>query len=566
MNAILQVLDAVVNSLWQAVAISAAVWLVLRFTSRLNAATRHAIWWATLAVVLILPFAPRIVNAMRSRTEHTAIPAAQRTATPPGTEITPPVVIRVEPNHTARWPLIIFAVWAAILLWRLTQIVRSYIFLRRMKARATISPLALPAIPRRASLLVSRDVASPMAVGFLHPAVILPACLVNELTDSEREHVLLHEAAHLAGYDDWTNLAMRLLSGALALHPVAIWLLRRIEREREIACDDWVVSKTGAARPYAESLAHLFELREAKRCDLLASGIFGRNSRLGDRIEILLRRNRTFSSARSTRSVAASTLALTAMLLASSLTPRWIAFAQAPTRPSFEVASIKPGDPNSHKVAMQRRPGGGFSTTNASLQMLIGLAYGVRDHQIAGGPNWLDSAKFNIDAKPAGSSASEPTDIRLMLRSLLKDRFRLTVHSETRQEQVYELAVSRGGSRLREAAATLHADRQGLTMDRGHLTGMAAPMSQLASVLSGQLERSVIDRTGLTGKYDFNLEWTPANPETGPADQTGEPPSTDSSRPSIFTALQEQLGLKLQSTRGPVEIVVVDHVEKPDAN
>jgi bla regulator protein BlaR1 len=567
MNAVLQILDAVVNSLWQAVAITAAVWLVLRFATRLNAATRHAIWWAALAVVLILPFAPRVVTAMRAHTEHTASPSpGRRAATPPSTEVAPPFIIRVEPNDTARWPLMIVAVWAAILLWRLTQIVRSYIFLRRMKARATISPFALPPIPRHASLLVSREVASPMAVGFLHPAVILPACLLNELTDAEREHVLLHEAAHLAGYDDWTNLAMRLLAGALALHPIAIWILRRIEREREIACDDWVVSKTGAARPYAESLAHLFELREAKRCDLLASGIFGRNSRLGDRIEILLRRNRTFSPSASAKGVAASTMALTALLLASSLAPRWIAFAQTPTRQSFEVAAIKPGDPTIQFGGLRIAPGGRFTTNSASLQMLIGFAYDVRNHQIAGGPNWLETAKFTIDAK-AGSSVQIPpglasnTPIRLMLQSLLANRFRLVVHQEAREQQVYELVVNRGGPKLRDATSSLHARQQGLRMGRGEFTGTASPLSLLVNQLSQQLGRTVIDKTGLTGTYDFTLKWTPDAGTQAPDSATAE-----QSGPSIFTAVQEQLGLKLQSAKGPVEMIVIDHVEKPDAN
>jgi beta-lactamase regulating signal transducer with metallopeptidase domain len=324
--AVLAVLDAVINTLWQAVLIAAAVWLALQFlprifSSQINAATRHAIWWATLVVVLILPVTPRILSAMRSHPApvSASLPAPRTTALP--SPETQPLIIRVTPDRKAKWPLDIFAIWAAILLRRLFQIARSYMFLRGMKQRATVSAIPLPVIPRRASLLVSNEVASPMAVGFLHPAVILPEALLSDLTDAEREHVLLHEAAHLAGYDDWSNLAMRLLGGALALHPIAIWILRRIEREREIACDDWVVARTGAARPYAESLAHLFELREAKRGEMLASGILGRHSRLGDRIEILLQRGRAFSPKTSPKGVATSAAALAILMLAGSIAP-----------------------------------------------------------------------------------------------------------------------------------------------------------------------------------------------------------------------------------------------------
>ena len=120
-----------------------------------------------------------------------------------------------------------------------------------------------------------------MAVGFLPPAVIVPESLRDELSEPEYEHVLLHEAAHLARRDDWANLALRILGGVLALHPVALWILRQIEREREMACDDWVVTRIGTARPYAASLARLFELRWKRRNNLLASGIFGNNSRIG---------------------------------------------------------------------------------------------------------------------------------------------------------------------------------------------------------------------------------------------------------------------------------------------
>lgn len=125
------------------------------------------------------------------------------------------------------------------------------------------------------------------------------------------------------------------------------------------------------------------------------------------------------------------------------------AFAQQPDRPSFEVASIKPGDPNERRVSLFIQPGGKLSTTNASLQMMIGFAYDVRNHQISGGPNWLDSAKFNVEAKAPSTIEIPPgpdgaVQLRLMLQSLLAERFKLVVHRETRQQQVYDLVIDKG--------------------------------------------------------------------------------------------------------------------------
>jgi uncharacterized protein (TIGR03435 family) len=296
--------------------------------------------------------------------------------------------------------------------------------------------------------------------------------------------------------------------------------------------------------------------------ELLAVGIFGSKSRIGDRIETLLRRGRTFSPRASAHSVAASTILLAALMLAGSFAPRWIAFAREPGRPSFEVASVKPGDPDNHEDFLVYRPGGRLTTANATLRRLIGAAYDLRNHQISGGPNWLNSATFDIEAK-AGSDVPIP-QMRLRLQSLLAERFKLAVHHETREEQVYRLLVDKGGSKLKEA--TVIPKGQGIRGGKGQIMGIAADMKILGYMLSQKLGRSVIDETGLTGVYDFTLTWPPPLGVRGGTEGPEALPQPDTAEPSIFTALQEDLGLKLQSAKGPVDILVIDHVEKPDAN
>jgi uncharacterized protein (TIGR03435 family) len=253
--------------------------------------------------------------------------------------------------------------------------------------------------------------------------------------------------------------------------------------------------------------------------------------------------------------------------------------------PAFDVVSVKPNKSDSGMVRIMGKPDG-YSATNVSLKMLIQGAYGIREDLISGAPSWADAARFDIDAKVAGSDVEalkklSPEQRRSILQPLLADRFRLKVHTETKQLPVYELVLAKGGSKLKEATAgDTYANgikgpdgvgRGGMMrVGRGQLNAQAVPMTSLANMLSQQLHRTVIDKTGLTGKYDLELNWTP--------DQGSDPmfkgsegsqrtdTALDTSGPSIFTALQEQLGLKLQSAKGPVETLVIDHVEMPSEN
>ena len=568
MNSMTEILLAVANSLWVAALIAGLTWLVLSGLAKanvtINAATRHWIWWAVLAVVLILPAVPRHVALRRI---HPAVaPAVLPPALPD-----PPALLVVPAQHAPLWPICLVVIWALLLLHRLRQIVRSYLYLRRVKSRAGSSAQPLPAAVRSARLLVSREISGPMAAGFLHPAIILPAPLFHQLTEPELDHVLLHETAHLARYDDWTNLAVRLLHAIFGLHPVAFWILRRIEREREIACDDWVVSATGAAQPYATSLARLFDLLCGRRGELLASGIFGSRSRLGDRIEMILRRGRSFSARVSVARVAACVLVLLVLALGATRAPRWIALAQTANRPSFEVAAIKPGDPNDPRFGMLMRPGGRFLVTNANLHQLIGFAYDLRSNQITGGPAGVDSTMYSIEAKGESGSPVPPgpaggARIRLMLQSLLADRFHLAIHRETREESIYQLVVAKGGPKLTESHGGQNPSER---VGRGTITGAAAPITLLIKPLSQQLGRNILDQTGLEGRYDFTLHWALEPGQLrGPGDPPPPPnqPAPDPDGPNIFTALQEQLGLKLEAAKGTVDFLVIDRAEPPSEN
>lgn len=252
---------------------------------------------------------------------------------------------------------------------------------------------------------------------------------------------------------------------------------------------------------------------------------------------------------------------------------------QAPPSPTFEVASVRQNKSGDPRLQMGFEPGGRFSAVNISIRNLMAIAYitarpALPGLRIVGAPAWVDSTRFDIVAKTEGQY-QPGTDVPL-LRNLLTERFKLKVHTETRELPVYALVLARQDRRLGPRLTTSSVDcdvvngRGGLPgtpnqaasscralIAFGRIAGTGLTMQQLAGSLSGPVNSIVLDKTGLTGVFDLNLEFTPDQVTSG-----GQPVSLDTG-PSIFTAVQEQLGLKLESTKGSVEVVVIDHVEPP---
>jgi bla regulator protein blaR1 len=267
--------------------------------------------------------------------------------------------------------------------------------------------------------------------------------------------------------------------------------------------------------------------------------------------------------------------------------------AQETSRPSFEVASVKRNRASDGRVSLGFQPGGRMTATGVTLKMLIGTAYGagqpLGNSQIIGGPDWLDRDRFDIVAKADGDVVPGPNGpLPLMIQSLLADRFKLAVHNETREMPIYALVMARSdgkrGPQLNPSAVDCAAMRGrggppptpapgerlpcAMRISPGNLTGGGMAMAQLASALGRMpaVNRIVEDRTGLTGGFDFDLTWTPDQAQLPPGGPPpGAPPLApiDPNGPSLFAAVQEQLGLKLESTRGPVPVIVIDRAEPP---
>ncbi len=229
--------------------------------------------------------------------------------------------------------------------------------------------------------------------------------------------------------------------------------------------------------------------------------------------------------------------------------------------PAYDIGSIKPnqsGSGSSHFDMDNYR----FTGTNVSLRSMLGEVYGVKPDLISGVPRTIDAARFDVTAKIVDPDPKLLENLtreqqRALLQPFLVDRFQLKVHNETRQLPVYELVVVKGGPKFKQAVAvTGDKGPSGTSIHNFELTAHAIPMSSLASSLFNPVHRTVIDKTGLSGKYDLTLKWSPED----------SPDATNNTAPLILTALREQLGLKLQPAKGPVETLVVDHVEMPSAD
>ena len=217
-------------------------------------------------------------------------------------------------------------------------------------------------------------------------------------------------------------------------------------------------------------------------------------------------------------------------------------------------------------MSMNRDPGGGMTASNVNARTLVLLAYHIQDFQLSGGPAWIRTDRFDIAAKaPAGSPKQVSWE---MLQGLLADRFHLVVHKEMREMPVYSLVAAKGGMKIAPITRPPGGEDGTVHNGPGTMTATGVTMENLALMLSGAVRRKVTDRTGTPGKFDFKLEYTPDYAIR--ADDSGKPVTPDRQefpdRPPLLLAVEQQLGLKLEPSKGPVEVVVIDSIEKPTAN
>lgn len=256
-----------------------------------------------------------------------------------------------------------------------------------------------------------------------------------------------------------------------------------------------------------------------------------------------------------------------------------LAFAQAP---AFEVASVKPAAPGTLGGRVVFQPGGRFLVDNVPLTFVLQRVYGLRDFQVVGSPEMMAviadgyNTRYNIDAR--GDPAASEAQLKEMAKTLLAERFSLKVHTETRDLPVYALIPAKSGVRLAAKPNAVRGRAGGLGVEfvaKGWIRGTTATAAGLALALSQLMDRPVLDRSNFADPFDFSLTWTPEGENTGNGSCPAEFLSIQQRRglkaepmacPPIFTAVQDQLGLKLEARKEPVEVLVIDHIERPGPN
>jgi uncharacterized protein (TIGR03435 family) len=235
-------------------------------------------------------------------------------------------------------------------------------------------------------------------------------------------------------------------------------------------------------------------------------------------------------------------------------------FARSGHTQTFEVASVKQSDRNAPGTMTSFPNGGTFNATGITAGNCIAFAYDIQPFQLAGGPSWIGSQRYDIVAKMPEDAAGAPRTperiARMMtaIRALLAERFQLAVHRESRTMPAYALVEAKSGFKLKPITDDGHAS---WSSGRGKVKAQRSSIDSFARYLSGILGSPVVDMTGIKGVFDVTLEWAP---------DEGAAPAAPTSGPSIFTALQEQLGLRLEKQKAPVEMIVIDRIEKPSEN
>ena len=432
----------------------------------------------------------------------------------------------------------------------------------------------------------------PGVFGVWRAVLAWPAGISERLDDAHLEAIVAHEVCHVRRRDNLTAALHMLVEAAFWFHPLVWWLGARLIAERERACDEEVLRLGGRPQAYAEGILKVcaFCVESPLEC---VAGVTGAD--LKQRVVRIMTdgvaRKLTLAKKLPLAAAALCAVAVPVLLGVVRMIPMYgQALKATGPLPSFEVATIRASSKDEARAAMGFTAGGrGFYTINATARDLIQEAYNLKStDQIQGASGWMTTEKFDIEARMEDAQADllkpMPMDkkvdqVRLMVQSLLAERFGLKLHETTREGSFFELVVAKGGAKLKPTAMAA-ADPHGVNAPHpavgpelhwkgpgklqatgvglGTLTENLSRMPELGSQGGFTMGVLVVDKTGLTGMYDWTLNWSPDNGSGGKTE--------NDDAPSLYTALQEQLGLKLVKARGPVDAVVIDHIDKPSEN
>jgi bla regulator protein blaR1 len=556
------------NHLWQSTLFAGAAGLLTLTLRKNQAQTRYLLWLAA-SVKFLIPFSLLIGIG---RLMGSSKPAASRGFVIVLQEVGQPFA-SAQPSQGAAaaldaaihlLPTALMAIWACgfiavLLLW-----------LSRWRGMVKAMPEALPANSGREhemlrrleqsgakagkiKLIISESALEPGIVGIFRPVMFLPAGISGRLTDSQLEAIVRHELCHVRRRDNLAALVHMLVEAVFWFHPLIWWIGARLIDERERACDEEVLRLGSDPEVYAEGILKVceFYLESPLVC---AAGVTGSN--LKKRIEAIMT-HRIASKLNFGRKLLLAVMGAAAIAGPVILGMADPAISQAQSQQTsavparFESVSIKAKGAATGAVRSRiEQHKETLTFENQSLRQLVKFAYQLQDSEIAGGPDWMNTELYDVDTKMNQPISNE--QYRLELQKLLADRFKLAVHRESRELPGYELVVGKGGAKLTPAADNEGKRPMMLIQPVGHLEASGAKIAHLIEFLEGQTGRTVIDRTGLNGAYDYKL--------ISPGLKVMPSGETEGAAP-LIQALSEQLGLELNPVTAPVNTLVIDHAE-----
>jgi uncharacterized protein (TIGR03435 family) len=494
------------------------------------------------------------------RTEAVEVSAptvVEEIAQPFGASVPLGAVRESAPARTNPVPGLLLLIWAAGFVSVGIRWGRRWTRMNADARKARAIEMGLP-IPVRSSAMLRE----PGVFGVFRPVLLLPEGITNRLTGAQLDAIVAHEMCHVRRRDNLMTSMHMVVEAVFWFHPLVWWIGARLIEERERACDEEVLRAGNDAQTYAEGILKVceFYLKSPLEC---VAGVAGGS--LNKRIEDIMgnRVARGLSVGKKMLLACAGMLAVAGPVAIGIVNaPRIQAQAQLDAAPlEFEVASIRPKP----LEGASYHPGFSISgirvTLSGPLKDLVMTAYNVKEYQVSGEPAW--SELFEIAAKAPGESAPTMQQARRMLQTLLAERFQLKLHRERKEFPVYELVVAKGGPKLKESAPETEFGISAHDAYGFPTYEMAFSKSSMATLvlqcsyypLQGSIDRPCLDKTGLTGKYDFKLDWAQ------PGAQADAPDG-----PSIFAAMREQIELNLEPAKAAIDALVIEHVEKPTEN
>ncbi|HEY2545117.1 MAG TPA: M56 family metallopeptidase [Candidatus Acidoferrum sp.] len=589
------------NHLWQSTLFAGVAGLLTLALGKNHARTRYWVWLAA-SVKFLIPFS--LLVGMGSHLEWTKTSATPQSGfsfvveqisqpfapTNPAPVTAPVAPTRLEVAERVL-PLVTWLLGGAgvLFFWwrrwrRMTEPIRGAVTAKSGREFEALRELERGAgITRHINLIVSNSALEPGILGIFRPALVLPAGISERLTDPQLSAIITHELCHVRRRDNLAAAVHMVVEAIFWFHPVVWWMGARLVDERERACDEEVLRLGSEPQVYAEGILKVceFYLESPLFC---AAGVTGSN--LKKRIEAIM----THRGARNLELRKKVLLAVAAVLFVvgpvafgalhaaksraaskpQNAASRTFAFADVMVKPNTTDTPMAGFDIKGKPFSATMFKPDRFMATNVTLHELLRLAYGVQDSQILGGPDWINSEKYDVNATVDGPSADELKKLgvdegslerKRMIQTMLAERFRLALHRETKELPVYVLLLGKNGPKLSPAKPgdTYASGPKGpdgspigpgyWQSEKGGIVIQGRPLgSSLVPFLSDRLDRIVLDQTGLNGSYDFKLRWAPDPPEA--------------SAPSVMSAVEDQLGLKLELQDSPVEVLVIDHAEQ----